>query len=63
MIALRLLSECPRCDCSIEHIDYYRCVSCGRDFVVRSGEEEEFPDDHAVLVEAAFGWVRAPSSA
>lgn len=60
MTPLKLLSECPRADCSIEHLDYYRCASCGRDFVVRSGEDgipDDLPDVRELLIQAAYGWV------
>lgn len=60
MSILKLLDSCPSQTCCIEQIDYYRCTSCGKDFIVRSGEdfEETVPSETAqILVQAALGWI------
>lgn len=65
MSALKLLSPCPRTDCCIEQIDYYRCTACGNDFIVKSGEDWDgatAPDATQILVQAAMGWVTSPPS-
>lgn len=56
-LLLKTISECPR-NCSIEHMDYYRCLTCQRDFIVRSGDDNSETDDtRHDLIRAAYGWV------
>jgi len=65
MSALKLLHACPSQTCCIEQFEYYRCTSCGKDFIVKSGEDLEetaAPETAHVLVQAAYGWLGTPPS-
>lgn len=58
---MKALESCPN-DCCIEHIDYYRCTKCHKDFIVRSGDDDVDSTTRDVIVRAAFGWLPEPAS-